>query len=98
MSTRRERIIELLLKTDEPLSLRDIALTLEEKEKAIARDIKHIAKTVKRQYRDMQLVMYPAVCRKCGYVFSKSENIDPGRCPRCKSEWIEKPKFKIIQK
>ena len=42
MPTRRERIIELLLKTGEPLSLRDIALTLEEKEKAIARDIKHI--------------------------------------------------------
>ena len=84
------------MSTETPLSVDDIAQILEEQnKKQIIEDLKHIAKTVKRQFKGHRLVLYKAVCRKCGYVFGSEKNLNPTKCPKCKSEWIEKPKFKI---
>lgn len=95
--TRREKIIALLIDADKPLTLREIANILEEKERTIERDMKHVSKTIRRKYKGKRLVMYPAVCRKCGYTL-RSDNINPGKCPKCKSEWLEKPRFQVIEK
>ena len=96
MSTRREKIMELLMNTTTPLSVDDIAQLLgESNKKKIIEDLQHIAKTVKRRFKGRKLVLYKAVCRKCGYVFGSEKNLNPTKCPRCKSEWIDKPKFKI---
>ncbi|RLF80089.1 transcriptional regulator, partial [Thermococci archaeon] len=40
------------------------------------------------------LLIQPAQCKKCGFIFKPEIRI-PGRCPKCKSEWIEEPRFKI---
>ncbi len=39
--------------------------------------------------------MEPARCLACGHSFAKRERVrPPGRCPLCRSEKIEPPRFK----
>ncbi len=45
--------------------------------------------------KNKELVIVPAVCKNCGYVFSKKEISTPWKCPRCKSERIIPPRFYI---
>ncbi|MBP1912338.1 transcriptional regulator [Thermococcus stetteri] len=94
MPTRRERIISLLEERDYSPSELARALDLRGKGsvKIILEDLKAIQKIVKRERK--VLLIKPAVCRNCGFVFKPEIKI-PSRCPRCKSEWIEEPRFKI---
>lgn len=44
---------------------------------------------------DQQVLVLPPYCRNCGFSdYDETANI-PSKCPRCLSEWIEEPKFKI---
>lgn len=97
MATRREKIIELLLEGD--YSPSELARILDMRgkgsKKVILEDLKVISKIAKRE--GMVLLIKPAQCRKCGFVFKAEINI-PSRCPKCKSEWIEEPRFKLERK
>ncbi|AHL21930.1 putative transcriptional regulator containing an HTH domain fused to a Zn-ribbon [Thermococcus nautili] len=63
--------------------------------KLILEDLKAIQKILRREGK--VLLVKPAECRKCGFVFRPEINI-PSRCPRCKSEWIEEPRFMIAER
>ena len=89
--TRRQEIIELL-RTEE-LSVEDIAIIFRVHIKDILEDLKHIAKSIQPGEK---LVMKPAQCEKCGYVFKKRSKIKtPSKCPKCKGNWIKASLFKI---
>ncbi len=94
MMTRRARIIKLLEEMDYSPSELTLVLGLRGRgaKKTILEDLRTIQRTVKREGKT--LMIRPAECRKCGFVF-KPEIKVPGRCPRCKSEWIEEPRFRI---
>ncbi|RLG79778.1 MAG: transcriptional regulator [Thermoprotei archaeon] len=99
--TLREKIVDILIKAEEPLSVSQIASLLglsSREERTIYTALTHIAKSVRRKSKGkLQLVMIPPVCKKCGYVFKHLDKPRrPSKCPRCKSERIEEPKFKII--
>ncbi len=95
--TRRERIISLLEERDYSPSELARALDLRGKGavKTVLEDLRVIQHVVKREGK--VLLIKPAECRNCGFVF-KPEIKVPSRCPRCKSEWIEEPRFKIESK
>ncbi|WP_461864820.1 transcriptional regulator [Thermococcus sp.] len=97
MMTRRQKIINLLEERD--YSISELAVMLEMRgkgsKKIIVDDLKAIAKTLKREGK--VLLVQPAVCRKCGFVFSPDIHV-PSKCPKCKSSWIEEPRFKISQR
>ncbi|HDD26411.1 MAG TPA: transcriptional regulator [Acidilobales archaeon] len=100
--TIRERIIELLISTKEPLDVRDIAtyLGLDLREADIIYDhLRHAAKTIRRLSEGrLQLVMQPPYCLNCGYVFKDLDRPrKPSKCPKCKSQRIAPPRFKIIE-
>ncbi len=97
MATRRERIISLLEERDYSISELAQVLGIRGKgsKKLILEDLKAIQKTLKREGK--VLLVKPAECRKCGFRFKPEINI-PSRCPRCKSEWIEEPRFRIKSK
>lgn len=84
--TRRERIAELI--RDNALSPSEIAKILEIPVKDVLEDLKHIAKSQKYG----NLLIMPARCKKCGYVFKAYIKI-PKKCPQCKSTWIDEPLF-----
>ncbi len=97
MMTRRQRIIKLLEERDYSPSELALALDMRGKgaKKVILEDLKAIQKILKREGK--VLLIKPAECRKCGFVFPPEIKM-PSRCPRCKSEWIEEPRFKIEPK
>ncbi len=97
MATRRERIISLLEEKDYSVSelVQVIGIRGKGSKKLILDDLKAIQKTLKREGK--VLLVKPAECRKCGFVFRPEINI-PSRCPRCKSEWIEEPRFMIAKR
>ncbi|MCD6300900.1 MAG: transcriptional regulator [Staphylothermus sp.] len=101
--TLREKIMKLLMESKEPLSVNEIAaiIGLSPRDKHIVYDaLTHIARTIKRKSGGkLELVMIPPTCKKCGYVFKDLKKPrKPSKCPRCKSERINPPLFKIISR
>ena len=94
MPTRREAITELLEQTEHPLTAREICDILEIKSRGIVyEDLEHIAKSVKS--RKKQLLIRPANCGSCNFVFKARSVKKPSKCPKCKSEWIIPPAYLI---
>ncbi len=96
----RERIIEVLEKTDHPLTVEEIAALIgmdERNAKQIYEHLRHVAKTIRRSSSGRKaLLMQPPRCRACGYVFKDLDKPwKPSKCPRCSSERIEPPRFII---
>lgn len=88
--TRRQEIIDWLSKT--PTSLQNIANFYKTDLKDILEDVEHIRESIKPK----KLKMVPPYCKKCGFVFKERNRIKtPSKCPKCKSEWIEAPLFRI---
>ncbi|MEM1628722.1 MAG: transcriptional regulator [Desulfurococcaceae archaeon] len=101
--TTRERIARILRETEKPLTVDEIINMLEDrsiKSQDIYEHLEHVAKSIYIKTRGNEiLVMEPPVCRKCGYVFKElNKPKKPGKCPRCKSEWISSPRFMIIKR
>lgn len=99
--TVRERIIRVLMESRTPLTAREIAelvgLDPVRGEREVYEHLRHIAKTLRRRSGGKAvLYMIPPRCRSCGYVFTDlREPRRPSRCPRCKSQRIEPPRFYI---
>jgi hypothetical protein len=88
--TRRQEIIKILSKEEK--TAQELANLFKIELKFILEDLEHIRRTVKPR----KLVMKPAFCKSCGFVFKERSKISkPSRCPRCKKEWIQAALFKI---
>ncbi|MEM4577091.1 MAG: hypothetical protein QW701_06595 [Candidatus Nezhaarchaeales archaeon] len=99
--TIRERIVRLLKSRKEPLTVEDIIILLDLKNlkpKDVYEHLRHVAKTVRAQGNEV-LAMIPPSCKQCGFIFT---NLDkpkkPSRCPKCKSERITSPAFKMVSR
>ena len=95
MKTRRERIEETLGQTETPLTAQNLCDMLDIKSRSLVyEDIEHITKSIRN--KDKELLMSPASCGKCGFVFkTRTVAKRPSRCPKCRSEWILSPGFLI---
>ena len=90
--TIRRTIVDVLEK--QRLSAGEISKTVRIPEKDVYEHLYHIKKTMIK--RDEVLVITPAQCRKCSFVFKKREKLKkPGKCPVCKGESIQEPLFSI---
>ncbi|MDI6730217.1 MAG: hypothetical protein QMD06_01585 [Candidatus Altarchaeum sp.] len=64
-------------------------------EKVIANDIEHIKKNISNREK---LILKPAECINCGFVFKEREKIkSPSRCPKCTSERIKEGIFMLVK-
>lgn len=90
--SRRTRIIDLLASTEVALTAREISRVLGIQETTVARDLRHIAKTLTS--RGDALLTRPANCAECGFTFSPKTS-SPGKCPSCRSTQINPPAFII---
>lgn len=76
------------------LSAKEISAQVGLSEKEVYGHLEHIQKTLNKG--DCHLVVTPAECIKCGFVFRKRERLKkPGRCPVCRSELIQQPLFTV---
>jgi len=92
MPTIRQKIISLL--SNEELTAREISGQVGISEKEVNEHLTHIARSLSSQNK--QLVVTPAYCLACGYVFEDRKRFArPGRCPHCKKSHINSPAFRI---
>jgi len=84
----------MALLEDGPLSARDISGAAGIPEKEVYPHLEHIQRSLLRERR--RLIVSPAVCKKCGFVFKKRRRLTrPGKCPVCRSETLVEPLFAI---
>lgn len=78
---------------DRPASLHELALLLGVRQKELEDDLQHLLKSLKNM--PFHVIITPAACRKCGFVFHKDKLHKPGKCPRCHGTWISDPLISI---
>ena len=92
MQTIRHQMIELL--KEEEMTAIELSQTLRIPEKEVYEHLPHVSRSVSS--RGERLVIHPAMCLKCGYVFKDRRRFTrPGRCPRCKESHLQRPAFQI---
>jgi transcriptional regulator len=90
--TLRQRIVVLL--KHEPMKGTDISAELRMREKDVYEHLEHIRKTMNKG--DYRLVVTPARCDRCGFVFRKRGRLKrPGKCPICRNESVREPVFSV---
>uniref|UniRef100_A0A7C4NL82 Transcriptional regulator n=1 Tax=Ignisphaera aggregans TaxID=334771 RepID=A0A7C4NL82_9CREN len=90
-------MVKLLESIEEPITAEDIASSLDIDVNNVYIHLAHLAKTVRRSSSGKKaLLMVPPRCRECGYIFKDLDKPKkPSKCPRCRSERIEHPRFII---
>jgi predicted Zn-ribbon and HTH transcriptional regulator len=88
----RKDLIPLLLRN--PMGVADLAKLCGAPIKEIDADLRHLMKSLK--HSEYHVRVHPAACRKCGFVFSGEKLTRPGKCPQCRSTWIEAPLIEIL--
>ncbi len=79
---------------EEPLSALELSRELSIPEKEVYLHLQHLARAPGEGWR---FRMIPAVCRKCGFTFTKRERLTPpSRCPVCRSQSLQRPRFAIM--
>ena len=92
MQTIRQQMITLL--SQGVYSARGLSQMLSIQEKEVYDHLSHIARSVVSQGN--RLIVIPSQCLVCDYVFDERKRFTrPGRCPRCKGERIEHPRYQI---
>lgn len=99
VSNKRERIPEERFETIR----QEIVRLLEAGGMTVGDLSKEVGKSEKELYDHLQhlldygsLIVTPAECRKCGYVFETRKKLKkPGKCPACKGTFIEPPVFRV---
>ena len=91
--TPRQRIIELITSTR--LSSYQLAQMLGIPERQVEEHLTHVVKTISRD-KTRRFILDPARCQGCDFVFrDRSRLTRPSRCPHCRSEAIEAPRYGI---
>jgi predicted Zn-ribbon and HTH transcriptional regulator len=93
-TVRREIIAALL---EGPCSARDLSAAAKVPEREVYGHLEHIQKSVAAT--GQHLVITPAACKKCGFVFAKRGKLKrPGKCPVCRGESIREPRFALEER
>ena len=92
MQTARREIIEVLSTGEYGAQMLSKILRMSEKE--VYAHLAHIDRSVRSQNK--KLAVTPARCLECGFVFeSRIRLTKPGKCPRCRGEHIEDPRYRV---
>ena len=76
------------------ISAKELSGRLHIGEKEVYGHLVHIEKSAPRS--GFHLVLKPAACRDCGFVFAKRERLTkPGKCPKCRGTFVEEPLFSL---
>lgn len=90
----RKELVDVL--KDNPMGLHELSQLLGMPIKTVEDDLQHLIKSLK--HSRYELVITPAVCRKCGFHFDKQKLHKPGKCPQCHGTWIREPLLEVIAK
>jgi len=90
--TIRQRIADLL--RGKELTAREISAQAGIPEREVAEHLRHLEQTL--HHATERLSTLAPHCIACGFVFdARRKHSRPSRCPRCKSERLSAPRFRI---
>ncbi len=89
--TRRQQIVGRLVEREWEFDdlRREFALTV----KVLEEDLRHIERSVRAG--GQRLILRPARCEACDFVFKSTAPHPPGRCPSCRDRRISGPWFRV---
>jgi transcriptional regulator len=90
MTFRRDLLKAVTL---EPRSVSSIAHELGLKRDEIEEDMRHMIRSARAAGH--QVIVDPARCRKCGFVFGEDKLSKPGKCPSCRGTWIYEARIRV---
>lgn len=77
------------------VSARQLSTLVGISEKAVPGHLEHLQKSAAGAGEEFEIE--PAVCSKCDYAFDDRDRMTkPSRCPACKGQRIEPPRFRIV--
>ena len=84
----------MILLSEMEMTAIDLSQELGISERDVHAHLPHVAHTAKASGKT--LVIIPAKCSKCGYIFSERKRFTkPSKCPTCRGTHVRKPQFKI---
>ncbi len=90
-STTVRRELSALL-SEHPQTARELSQRASLPEREVASHLQHLMLSARGQGKRLQ--RFPARCLGCGFRFETREKLTaPSRCPKCRSERIEPPRF-----
>jgi predicted Zn-ribbon and HTH transcriptional regulator len=82
--TFRKDLLRIL--TTQPRSVSSIARELGLKRADVEDDLRHMIRSARAAGH--RVVIEPARCRACGFIFGDDKLSKPGKCPQCRSTWL----------
>lgn len=79
--------------TGTPRSVSSIARELGLKRRDVEDDLRHAIRTAKAAGH--RVIVEPARCRACGFIFGEEKLAKPGKCPACRGTWLYEPQIRI---
>ena len=89
--TVRKQLLDLL--TDAPRSVSSLALELGLSRRDVEDDLRHLIKSARAAGH--RIIVVPARCRACGFLFDEDKLAKPGKCPSCRQSRIFEPQIRI---
>jgi predicted Zn-ribbon and HTH transcriptional regulator len=77
-----------------PQTVRDLSVRVRIPEKEVISHLEHVQRSLRRS--PQRLHVDPAECLQCGFRYQKRERLtSPSTCPRCRSQRIAPPLFRV---
>jgi len=78
-----------------PRSAKELSAAVGIPERAVGPHLEHLARSVAA--RGERLELLPPRCVACGFVLVSDRAKRPSRCPACRSERLEPPRFRLAE-
>ncbi len=83
----------MMLLSVQPRSASSIARALGLKSRDVAEELHHMIRSARAAGR--RVVIDPARCRACGFMFGEEKLSKPGKCPACRGTRIHEAQIKV---
>jgi predicted Zn-ribbon and HTH transcriptional regulator len=87
----RKQLLDVL--AAEPRTASSLARELGLHRRDIEDDLRHLVRSARAAGH--RVIVEPARCKSCGFVFDEEKLSKPGKCPRCRSTWLFEPLLRI---
>lgn len=77
----------------EPRTVSSLARELGLGRRDVEQDLRHMIRSARAAGH--RVIVEPARCRACGYLFGEDKLSKPSRCPACKSTWLFEPLVRV---
>jgi predicted Zn-ribbon and HTH transcriptional regulator len=94
-ATARQALLEALRAG--PRTARELSAEVSLPEREVVEHLEHLQRSLARS--ELELCIEPPRCVSCGFGFKKRDRLGrPSRCPRCRSERLDVPRFWVEER